>query len=188
MDNIKSVLLQAGGSVKVVWVFCFILVLTMAFQNCGDLTETTLFSQSSQSTPDSNTDCKSLECFISSDLLWIQIREFEPYVIKLSNIETHFTVGGQCGVGGFPNHRFHWVLRENFGSEQIIGRGSADNLCQTGQFQIPIIANEDTFVVDQRYEVTLELVGIDRNGTAVAGYSPYRIGSLGVLIVPDEKP
>ncbi len=172
---------------KAIWILCLILIVMMGFQNCGDLSERALFSGSS-SYPDTNTQCESLECFRSSDLLWLHIREFEPYTIRISDIQTHFTVGGQCGVGTFPRHRFHWVMRESFGVEEIIGRGSTDNVCNTGQFQIPIIANKRTFAMNRRYEVTLELIGINDDGSYVGGYSPYRIGSVGVLIVPDEEP
>ena len=77
-------------------------------------------------------------------------------------------------MGGFPQHRFHWVLTENFGNEDVIGRGSVDNVCLSGQFQIPIIANQKTFEVDQRYEVRLEIVGIDKNNSEIAGYSPLQ--------------
>ena len=170
---------------KPIWILCFVLTLVMVFQNCGDLSERALFSGASSS-PDSDIECESLECFRSSDLLWLQIRESEPYKIKISNIETHFTVGGQCGVGGFPKHRFYWVLRESFGVEDIIGRGSFDDLCNVGQFQVPIIANEKTFAMNRRYEVTLELVGVNEDGSSVGGYSPYRIGRVSVLIIPDE--
>ncbi len=170
---------------KPVWIFCFILILLVPFQNCGNLSERALFSDASHN-PNPGGECESLECFRSSDLLWLQIREFEPYKLKRSNIETYFTVGGYCGVGGFSNHRFYWSVKENFGAEQLIGRGSVDDLCDTGRFQVPIIANiESNFEMDRQYEVTLELVGIE-NGVAVGNRSPYALGRTSVLILPPD--
>ena len=156
----------------------------MFFQNCGGLSERALFSNASHN-PISNVECESLECFRSSDFLWLQIREFEPYQIKISNIQSHFTVGGYCGVGGFSNHRFHWELHENFGAEELVGRGSADDLCDSGQFQIPVIANQKTFSMNRQYVVTLKLVGI-QNGVSVGGF-PYGEGRVNVLILPPDE-
>ena len=175
------------GRMKPIWFFCSILVLLIFFQNCGGLSETALFSDASHYSSVLGDECESLECFRSGDFIWLQVREFEPYQIKISNIEgNYFTVGGYCGVGGFSSHRFEWELHENFGAERLIGRGFEDNLCDAGKFQIPIIANQEIFTVNRQYVVTLRLLGV-HNGLVVKGF-PYGEGRVNVLILPpDEK-
>lgn len=174
------------GRMKPIWFFCSILVLLIFFQNCGGLSERALFSDAGHYGSTPTDECESLECFRSGDFVWLQIREFEPYQIRISNIEgNYFTVGGYCGVGGFSNHRFEWELHENFGAEKLIGRGSENNLCNTGKFQVPIIANQETLNVNRQYMVTLRLIGI-QDGVAVRGF-PYGEGRVNVLILPPEE-
>ena len=169
---------------KTIGILGVVFILLLCFQNCGDLSDGGLFGGSSSSS--SGPECDNLECFRSSELLWLQIREYSPYKIRFSDIENHFTVGGQCGVGAFSNHRFHWILRANFGNEAIVGKGFSDNLCDAGQFQIPVFTNQQGLQINQSYQLSLELVGINEEGAQVGNPSSHNTGGLEIIILPDE--
>ena len=105
-------------------------VCALAFQNCSESTRNdTIFIEDVVS--GSSVDCEENDCLQNAGLLWLVIREFEPYRVDIASLGAgHFTVGGQCGAGTFPSHEFVWELREGFGRQEVIGRGVAENrLC-----------------------------------------------------------
>ena len=173
----------SGVFMKTIGILGFVFVLLLCFQNCGDLSDGGLFGDSSSSS--SGRGCENLECFRSSELLWLRIREYESYDIRFSDIENHFTVGGQCGFGGFSNHRFHWTLTANFGDETIVGKGFDDDLCNAGQFQVPIFFNLQSPQIDHSYRLTLKLVGINEDGAQIGNPSPDNEDDVNVIIIAD---
>lgn len=131
--------------------------------------------------------CVGLECMNSQELLWLSIREYEPYRIDydLHLQAGYFYVGGQCGIGLFANHTFLWELREGFGAQNVVGRGFSDNSCHNGQFQVLITPNAGNILVDRRYQLSLELVGIGEGGVQYTNPMPSNKGSLDVLFVEE---
>ncbi|MEM7647469.1 MAG: hypothetical protein AAF203_11205 [Pseudomonadota bacterium] len=158
-----------------------LLIITLTFQNCGDSARNQLVLLDQVDEASLNA-CEGQECLLSAELLWLLIREYEPYRVDITSLVAgHFTVGGQCGVGAFANHSFVWELREGFGAQRIVGRGVADNRCDLGQFQIPIVLNIADPEVDQRYQLLVEIVGIDENNSRITNPQPAARGALDII-------
>lgn len=129
----------------------------------------------------STDDCNFGDCGGYSELLWMQIREYEPYRVPAQNLGTHFTVGGQCGTAGLRNHSFRWELREGFGAQRIIASNTSDNTCVLGQFQVPIIFGTIAPNLDSRYQLSMEIIGYDDRGNTLVNPMPASKSSLEVL-------
>lgn len=160
----------------------------LAFQNCGEtVPQANNFGQVTQS---AESDCRGVDCFAAEELLWLRIREYDPYRISLRNLPSfQFNIGGQCGVGTFEQHTFAYEMIEAFGQQRVVGRGFVDNRCDLGQFSVPITPNIDSNILEnQRYTVTLELVGISNDGEQFTNPSPTNQGRLDVIFVNDTAP
>lgn len=157
----------------------------MAFQNCGETNRSVgIFAdQSAQFWASEN--CEYGRCDGSAELLWMRIREYEPYKVNhgVATSLGYFTVGGQCGIGHFPSHYFEWNLREGFGGQNVIASGTANNLCDLGQFQVPIFFEGATPQVNQRYQLTVEIVGVTFEGEHVINPMPTNSSRLDVLFM-----
>ncbi len=156
--------------------------LLLTFQNCGETARNTGFLEQGADLLQSNS-CPGTNCVTSADYLWMSIREYEPYKIEISTLNVgHFNIGGQCGVGDFPNHSFVWELREGFGAQNIVGQGFSDDRCDNGRFIVPILPNGG-FVIqpDQRYTLRMELVGVTSTNEEVSNPMPNNQGSLDIL-------
>jgi hypothetical protein len=164
--------------VKIYFILASLISILLLFQNCGDTARsTTIFADQYLS----SNGCQTLDCSTSENLLWMQIREYEPYRVQYATLGSHFNVGGQCGIGTFKNHSFLWELREGFGTQRVISTGYSDNRCNLGQFQVPIIFNSIIPNPDQRYQLTMEIVGISSSGEQIANSLPASRSSLDVI-------
>jgi len=164
-----------------------LLVLVFIFQNCGDSARVSLVTAERYNSS-LNQDCNGLECVNPEELLWIKIREYEPYKIHHPTfLEVgHFTIGGQCGTGLFENHTFLWEIREGFGAQAVVGRGFSDNRCYLGQFQIPVAANiinGNPIRANQRYQLRVELVGVGSSNEQFTNPMPTNKSSLDILFL-----
>lgn len=171
---------------KVVNSLAIILLLVMCFQSCGDTSRNNVFfvDEYDQSSVD---DCRSLtDCEPSPSLLWLKIGEFEPYKMPVSSLtKNYFIIGGKCGTGTYAEHAFRYRLIEGFGNQEIIGERVEENLCEHGQFAVPIRWNIKAPGPDQLYVVTLELVGIGPDGEMQTNPSPANKQSLDVMFTLD---
>ncbi len=172
-----------GGTVKLITFLSLFLIL-LAFQNCGDSARVNMILADENSSSFAD-DCIGLECVSPEELLWLKIREYEPYKILFSTQAAvgHFNVGGQCGTGLFENHTFLWELREGFGAQNVVGRGFADNRCYLGQFQVPISPNISPIFPDQRYQLQLELVGVGTSNEQFTNPMPSNKATLDILFL-----
>jgi hypothetical protein len=105
--------------------------LLLVFQNCGENAAVDPLIQNELLLSENQQICT--DCSSAGSFLWLSIREYDPYKIDISTVTTHFFVSGQCGTSNFANHSFHWELREGFGAQNLVGRGTSDNRCDTGQ-------------------------------------------------------
>lgn len=174
------------GEILKVWiVMVFLFGSLLAFQNCGESVRNTgLLAQDSSILQQSNCE-ETNTCTQPAEYLWLQIREYEPYKIQISTVQTHFNVGGRCGVGSFSNHSFLWELREGFGDQAVVGQGFEDNRCLNGQFIVPIINNQLALVPNQRYTLTMELVGVTEANTEVSNPNPSNVATLDILFTTE---
>lgn len=184
-DNISELLcrkgLRGGGYLKVL-LLTALLASIVLFQNCGETARNTTILADDYL---ASSGCNGLDCNAPEELLWVQIREYEPYKVQIATLEGHFTVGGQCGTGTFSSHSFLWELREGFGRQQVIAAGFSDSRCYLGQFQVPIIFNGLPPTADQRYQLTMEIVGIGAGGEQVSNPLPASNASLDVIFTTD---
>ena len=172
-----------GDSLKIYVILTLLASLLLLFQNCGDPARSRSIFLDQEI---GSSECSSIDCTASEELLWMQIREYEPYKIQFASLGSHFTVGGQCGVSVFNNHSFLWELREGFGTQQVIASGFSDDRCDLGQFQVPIIFNGTvTPTPDQRYQLSMEIVGISANGEQLSNPSPVSKASLDVIFTTE---
>ena len=154
----------------------FVLV---SYQNCGgDVRTQGLFSEelSSSSVEEG---CSSSACVRPEELLWIKIRESEPYRLNIQNISTHYTVGGVCGIGTFKSHSVIYEVKEAFGTQNVVGAGYFDDICDLGHFQIAI--SQNSYIVDQKYVLTLELVGLGEGKEPISNPMPSNISTIEVI-------
>lgn len=155
----------------------------LSFQNCGETARNDVLSQSADLL---QSDCEDGSCLQAADFLWMSIREYEPYKIQLVTVNVgHFNVGGQCGTGTFARHSFLWELREGFGQQRVVGQGFADDRCNSGQFIVPIVPNQLALQPDERYTLTMELVGITDTNAEVSNPMPANQGSLDIIFTTD---
>ena len=62
----------------------------------------------------------------------------------------------------------------------------SDDRCDLGQFQVPIIFNGTvTPTPDQRYQLSMEIVGISANGEQLSNPSPVSKASLDVIFTTE---
>jgi hypothetical protein len=158
--------------------------IVFSFQNCGETARTVGLFADEYSDFNSLTHCQTPECRNSAEMLWMRIREYEPYKVNHETAVTlrYISVGGQCGIGFFPNHYFEWTLREGFGAQNLVAAGSADNICDMGQFQLPILLDPARLpIVDRRYQLTVELIGINDNFQQVTNPQPANNATLDIL-------
>jgi hypothetical protein len=163
--------------------------LVFAFQNCGETARNTGILQQSQTLFQAE-NCPEGQCVSAAETLWMVIREFDPYRIDITSLNAgHFNVSGMCGTGNFAQHSFIWEMRQGFGNQQVVGRGVVDNRCVTGRFSVPIgpniavDSNGDLIQIfaDQRYTVTIELVGVTLSNEEVSNPMPNNQGTLDVI-------
>ena len=168
-----------GGRVKSLIIATFLFSLVLAFQNCGDTSRqnTVLIAQF----VDASSACDQGDCSSYDELLWMQIREYEPYKVPAQNLGTHFTVGGQCGTAGLRNHSFRWQLREGFGAQRIIASNSSNNTCVLGQFQVPIIFGSIAPDLNSRYQLSMEIIGYNDRGEVLTNSLPASQSSIDVI-------
>lgn len=153
----------------------------LSFQNCGEQRGNDFLDLAEEQFASSQ-DCQETNtCLQRQDLLWMVIREYSPYRIDITTLNTgHFNVGGICGVGDFVNHSFLWELRSAF-NDTIVGQGFSDNLCDNGRFSVPIVPNTAPVIPDQRYILDMELVGLQENGAQVSNPMPSNRSSLDII-------
>lgn len=175
-------------------------ILIISFQNCSSsqndpgffvTAEPSIYGeqQCDPSDPDCTSSFNTGDCYSAGlceypeEALWIKIKESNPYTINLLYQPAGlFTVGGTCGTSIFFAHTVHWEV--NFSGSQVeVGRGQAANVCINGRFSLPINA---TLEQDQRYEVTIELMGIDENGAEVANPLPNNISRVDIVVISEE--
>jgi hypothetical protein len=157
--------------------------LLLVFQNCGENAAVDPLIQNELLLSENQQICT--DCSSAGSFLWLSIREYDPYKIDISTVTTHFFVSGQCGTSNFANHSFHWELREGFGAQNLVGRGTSDNRCDTGQFMVPIIPNEADLQPDRRYTLQLEIVGINNNGQEIRNPAPSNQGALDIIFTSE---
>ncbi len=167
---------------KVISILVFLTAIILTFQNCGETARNTGILQQTSDTLQSEA-CANDSCVNSADYLWLSIREYEPYKIEIATLNVgHFNVGGLCGAGDFATHSFIWELVEGFGQQRLVGQGFEDDRCVNGRFIVPIVPNGNvTIMPDQRYTLTLELVGITETNEEVSNPMPNNQGSLDIL-------
>lgn len=158
----------------------------LAFQNCGESARTVGIFADELDESSASAQCQTAECTDSGQLLWLSIREYEPYKLNFDDILRlgYFTVGGQCGIGFFSNHYFEWTLREGFGGQNIIASGAGDNLCDLGQFQLFVEFNgTQPPQANQRYQLTVDLIGVNQNFQQFSNPMPANNATLDVLFL-----
>lgn len=171
-----------GGIVKALTLLVFLAGIILTFQNCGETARNTGILQQTEAYLEP-ASCPTGSCLTSADYLWLNIREYNPYQIEISTLNTgHFNVSGLCGVGDFANHSFVWELVEGFGSQRVVGQGFSDNRCVNGRFVVPIVPNGTVVIQpDQRYTLFIELVGITDSNEEVSNPMPNNQGTLDIL-------
>ncbi len=171
-----------GGQLKAIALLILISGIVLTFQNCGETARNTGLLQQTENVLGSDT-CPTTSCLQPADFLWMTIREYEPYKIEISTLNVgHFNVGGLCGTGEFQQHSFVWELREGFGNQEVVGQGAEDNLCEFGRFMVPITPNGAVVIQpDQRYTLTMELVGITATNEEISNPMPNNLGTLDIL-------
>ena len=160
----------------------------LIFQNCGESARTVGLFADEIDQSSTSTQCQTSNCTNPGQLLWLSIREYEPYKLNYDDVIRlgYFTVGGQCGIGFFPNHYFEWTLREGFGGQNVIASGTSDNLCDLGQFQLPIEFNgAQPPQANQRYQLTVDLIGVNENFQQFTNPMPANNGSVDILVISE---
>lgn len=165
----------------------------VVYQNCGNAVRTQGLFAEQVANSSVEDDCDSSYCVTPAELLWIKIRESEPYKVDMATLNEglgHFTVSGKCGIGTFENHSIIFEIRESFGAQRVIGAGQWDNRCDLGQFQVPIISNISsslTFQPDRKYILRLEIIGLGEGNEPISNPMPANISSLDVVFVSNEE-
>ncbi|MCB0378683.1 MAG: hypothetical protein KDD33_09340 [Bdellovibrionales bacterium] len=163
----------------------------LLFQNCGDTARTQgLFAEENQtSTASISEDCSSQACLRPEELLWLKIRENEPYKVSFTTVATggHFNVSGICGVGTFENHTLVWAMQENFGAQTKVGQGFLHNLCDVGHFQMPLSFNSGVIQKDKSYSVSIEIVGVSSTGAPLSNPMGSGTSSVEVIFVDPSE-
>ena len=175
---------------KLTFLLGFILSLLFLFQNCGTSDEDPgLFvrddTSSFNASFDEDQDCFEDLCLPPSETLWLKIKESNPYTVnRFYNTSNHFDVGGTCSSGAFERHTIHWELRHQTGSQAVVGEGFVDNACRVGKYSIAVSASiqEDT-----RYELLVEILGVDESNQAVT--NPLRNNSaiIDVIVISEDN-
>ncbi len=166
----------------------FIGTALLVFQNCGDSARTIGLFADELGESSTSAQCQTPDCANPGQLLWLSIREYEPYKLNFDDIVRlgYFNVGGQCGIGFFPNHYFEWTLREGFGGQNIIASGAKDNLCDLGQFQLSVEFNgAQPPQANQRYQLTVDLIGVNENFQQFSNPMPANNATLDILFLTD---
>ncbi len=159
--------------------------LLFVYQNCGQSVQNSDFLDQTEQLVATSL-CEGGGCTEASELLWLKIREYEPYRIHIATVNFgHFNVGGRCGVGTFGRHSFLWELREGFGSQRLVGQGFQDDRCEFGQFIVPIVPNQLGLVPDQRYQLSMELVGITSSNREVSNPTPNNQATLDIIFTSE---
>lgn len=175
-----------GGLVKIAVIVVILSAVLFSFQNCGGSLPSTNFINQAEEILSESGACPNGVCYSESEYLWLQIREYNPYKIQISTLnQGYFNVGGICGTGNFANHSFLWVMKESFGTQDVVGQGFEDNLCESGKFILPIVPNRKPVIPDSMYFLEVELVGVNGDLQQVSNPMPSNIGVLDIVFTTD---
>ena len=169
----------------------FLTGMVLGFQNCSSSDQDPgLFVRESDNSAygygaNYGEDCIADLCLPPEENIWIKIKENNPYTVNLFyNTSGYFNVGGTCGTSTFDRHTIYWELQLASGAQTIEGQGYIDQGCDVGKFNIPITG---LFTDGKRYELTVEILGIDENGATIENPLPSSVSRVDVVIVNEDN-